>query len=79
MANARVVAGSNRLRHAVKVLQDQWQLTEPTWGDAVRTRFEDRYIRPVTPAADAAVNGMMKLAEALDQIRRDCSDRSETQ
>ena len=47
-------------------------------GDLVR-----RPIRPPEkllkdPAVDAAVIGMQKLADVLDQVRRDCSDRSET-
>jgi hypothetical protein len=78
MANANVIAGTNRLRHAIKVLRDQWALTEETWNDSVRRRFEERYLGPLDPAVDAAVIGMHKLAEVLDQVRRDCSDRSET-
>jgi hypothetical protein len=77
MANAKVVAGSNRLKSALNALQEQWRATEPTWRDSVRRRFEERHIRPVTPAVEAALIGMMKLAEVLDQVRRDCSDRSE--
>ncbi len=77
MANARVAAGSTRLRHTAGALREQWLATEATWGDAVRQRFEERHIRPIEPAVAAAVTGMMKLAEILDQVRRDCSDRSE--
>ena len=50
-------------------------------GDLERcgpARFEERYLGPFDPAVDAAVIGMQKLAEVLDQVRRDCSDRSET-
>jgi hypothetical protein len=78
MANARVIAGSNRMRHALKAFQEHWQAAEPAWNDAVRVRFEERYVRPLTPAVEAAALGMHKLADVLDQIRRDCSDRSET-
>jgi len=77
MANANVVAGSNRLKHALKALKDQWLITECTWNDAVRRRFEERYLLPLDPAADAALIGMQKLADLLDKVRRDCSDRSE--
>ncbi|HEV3167370.1 MAG TPA: hypothetical protein VGZ22_25395 [Isosphaeraceae bacterium] len=79
MANANVVAGSNRLRHAVKALQEHWRVTEATWTDSVRRRFEERYVLPIDPAAEAALIGMQKLAEILDRVRRDCSDRSEMQ
>jgi hypothetical protein len=78
MPNAKVMAGSNRLKQTLRALKDQWLVTEETWGDQVRRRFEDRYLGPIDPAVDAAINGMQKMAEVLDQIRRDCSDRSES-
>ena len=77
MPNARVMAGSTRLNQTIRALKDQWLVTEATWGDSVRQRFEDRYLAPLEPAVDSAINGMMKIAEVLDQVRRDCSDRSE--
>jgi hypothetical protein len=78
MPNARVMAGSTRLNQTVRALKDQWLVTEETWGDSVRQRFEDRYLAPLEPAVDSAINGMHKIAEVLDQVRRDCSDRSES-
>ena len=78
MPNARVMAGSTRLNQTVRALKDQWLVTEETWGDSVRQRFEDRYLAPLEPAVDSAINGMQKIAEVLDQVRRDCSDRSES-
>jgi hypothetical protein len=77
MANTRVLAGSNRLSQTIRALRDQWLLTEATWSDSARQRFEERYLAPLDPAVDAAVNGLQKIAEVLDQVRRDCSDRSE--
>ena len=78
MANARALAGSNRLKQSIRALRDQWLVTEETWSDSVKKRFEDRYLAPLDPAVDSAVFGIQKLAEILDQVRRDCSDRSET-
>jgi hypothetical protein len=78
MPNARVMAGSTRLKQTVRALKDQWLVTEETWGDSVRRRFEERYLAPLEPAVDSAINGMQKIAEVLDQVRRDCSDRSES-
>lgn len=77
MGSANVIAGSSRLKHALKVLQDHWLITKESWDDSVRVRFEERYLRPLGPASDAATIGMHKLAEALDKLRRDCTDRSE--
>jgi hypothetical protein len=78
MPNARVLAGSTRLHQTIRVLKDQWLVTEATWGDSVRRRFEERHLAPLEPAVDSAIKGMQKIAEVLDQIRRDCSDRSES-
>ena len=77
MGSANVIAGSNRLKHALKVLQDHWLITEESWNDSVKIRFEERYLRPLNPAADAAAIGMHKFAELLDKLRRECTDRSE--
>jgi hypothetical protein len=71
------MAGSNRLTQCTRLLRDQWLATEATWSDSVRQAFEERYLAPLEPAVDSAVNGLMKLAEVLDHVRRDCSDRSE--
>lgn len=78
MPNAKVLMGSNRLKQTMRALKDQWLITAATWSDKVRRKFEDRYLGPLDPAVDAAVSGMQKMAEVLDQVRRDCSDRSET-
>jgi hypothetical protein len=78
MPNAKVMAASSRLKQTLRGLKDQWLVTEATWSDVVRRKFEDRYLAPIDPAVDAAVNGMQKIAEVLDQVRRDCSDRSES-
>ena len=77
MANAKILAGSTRLKQTTRVLRDQWLVTEETWGDVVRQRFEERYLAPLEPAVDSAINGLQVMAEVLDKVRRDCSDRSE--
>jgi hypothetical protein len=77
MPNARVMAGSNRLKQCIRVLRDHWLATEGSWSDSVRQAFEERHLAPLDPAVDAAINGAMKMAEVLDNVRRDCSDRSE--
>ena len=58
MPNAKVMAGSTRLKQTIRVLQDQWLVTEATWSDSVRRRFEERYLAPLEPAVDSAMNGM---------------------
>jgi hypothetical protein len=77
MANANVVAGAQRLKVALRALQEQWHALEPTWSDSVRRRFEERYLLPLEPATDAALIGAHKLVDVLDRVRRDLTDRSE--
>ncbi len=77
MANANLMAGSNRLKHALKSLEDHWMNTRETWNDAVRQRFEERHLKPLDPATDAAVIAIQKFGEIVDRVRRDLSDRSE--
>ena len=71
MPNAKVMAGANRLKQTIRALKDQWLVTEATWGDQVRRSFEERYLGPIDSAVDSATNGMQKIAEVLDQVRRD--------
>ena len=78
MPNAKVLAGSSRLKQTIRVLRDHWLVTEATWSDSVRGRFEERHLAPLEPAIDAAVIGLTKLADVLEHVRRDCSDRSES-
>jgi hypothetical protein len=77
MPNAKALAGSHRLAQCFRLLRDQWLATEVTWSDSVRQRFEERHLTPLESAVDSAVNGINTMAEILEQVRRDCSDRSE--
>ncbi len=77
MANANVVAGSHRLKLAMRTLREHWLLVDPTWNDAVRRRFEERYLDAARPGGRRRLIGMQKLAEVLDRVRRDLTDRGE--
>jgi hypothetical protein len=44
----------------------------------VRRRFEDRHLAPLSSAVESATTSLQKLADVLEQVRRDCSDRSES-
>jgi hypothetical protein len=79
MPNAKALAGSHRLAQCFRLLRDEWLATETTWSDSVRRRFEEQHLLPLESAVDSAVNGISSMAEILEQVRRDCSDRSELQ
>ncbi len=78
MPNAKVLAGATRLDQCARALRDHWLVTEATWSDVVRQRFHERHLAPLESAVDSALNGIKAIAEVLDQVRRDCSDRSES-
>jgi hypothetical protein len=78
MVNANVAAGSQRLKLAMRNLRDQWLAVDPEWDDAVRRRFEERYLSPIEPAGEAAIIGLQKIAELLGKVRRDLTDRDES-
>ena len=78
MPNPNVMAGSSRVKHAIRTLREHWRAVEPNWDDSVSRRFEERHLAPLDPATDAALISMQKLAELLDRVRRDLTDRSET-
>ena len=50
MANANVMAGSNRLKHAIRGAPGALAGDRETWNDSVRQRFEERYLLPLDPA-----------------------------
>ena len=77
MPNAQMMAGSNRLRHALKALEEHWLTTRESWRDSASVRFEERHLKPLDSATDAAVVAMIKFGDVLDRIRHDLSDRSE--
>ena len=78
MANANVLAGSTRLKHSLRSLQEHWLAVEGTWGDASRRHFEERHLKPLDSATDAAVNAMQKFAEVLGRVHAELSARSGT-
>ena len=78
MANAALISSSNRLDHSMKALRERWEATRATWNDKVRRDFEERHLLPLESAVNSALDGMHKMAEVLDQVRRDCSDRNES-
>lgn len=76
MGNANVHSAANRLKHSLRDLLEHWDATRETWQDAVAREFEERQIRPLESATNAAMNGMQDLAEVLARVRADCDDRS---
>jgi hypothetical protein len=66
-------AGAARLKHAMKTLNDRWDLTRELWDDHVARDFEKNHLYPLDSQVEHALHGMDKLAEVLSKVRNECS------
>jgi uncharacterized protein YukE len=63
---------ANRLASLTRELNQRWQQTREGWSDSKAIEFEERYMRGVQAAVQAAVGGMNQLESTLRKIRNDC-------
>lgn len=63
---------ANRLSSLTRELNQRWQQTRESWSDSKALEFEQRYLREVQVAVQAAVGGMTMLESTLRKIRTDC-------
>ena len=66
-------AGSARLKHAMKSLNENWDVTRESWADKNALDFEKNHLVPVQQMVENALRGMDKLSEVLHKVRADCS------
>jgi hypothetical protein len=66
-------AGWNKLNHAMQVLREKWDQSEPAWRDQVRTEFAEEYLEPLESQVAVTLRGIKRLEETLRAARRQCS------
>lgn len=66
-------AGAARLKHAMKTLQEHWDLTREVWADKTAQDFEKHHLVPLQQQVENARRGMDKLTEVLQKLRQDCT------
>jgi len=66
-------AGSGALKHALKNLREQWEITREQWHDGVARDFEKNHLIPLDQQVNNALRGMDKITEVLQKLRHDCS------
>jgi hypothetical protein len=66
-------AGSARLNHSLKTLQERWAGTKELWSDQVSRDFEKNHLVPLVQQTESAIRGMDQIDEILKKIRQDCS------
>lgn len=67
-------SGSARLQHAMKTLQERWDLTREKWDDQVARDFEKNTLDPLDHMVKHALRGMQSISEVLTKARQDCSE-----
>jgi hypothetical protein len=66
-------AGGARLKHAMKALNEHWDITREKWADHVAADFEKNHLQPLEHQVNTALLGMQKLAEVLNKVRQECA------
>ncbi len=68
-------AGAARLKHALKTMRENWEITRETWNDGVARDFEKNHLLPLDQQVNTALRGMDKISEVLGKVRAECGDR----
>ena len=66
-------AGAARLKHALKTMRENWEITRESWNDAVARDFEKNHLLPLDQQCNTALRGMDKIHEVLQKVRQECS------
>ena len=69
--------GVIRLTRAAKQLRDRWSEIKEHWNDQNRRDFERNHLEPLAPEITLTLAAVQRLAEVLEQARRDCVDEQE--
>ena len=62
------VSHATRLRGATKELQQAWEVLGETWHDAVRERYQDRYLEPLRAQLQSTQVTVLEFAEFVDEM-----------
>jgi hypothetical protein len=65
-------AHAARLTALTKDLIQRWRQTRDVWRDAKAREFEERYVRELDAAVNAAASSIEQVEAVLRKIRSDC-------
>lgn len=66
--------GTGKLRHAYRSLEQVRTSTEEHWKDAIGREFFEKYLNPLEPKCNAALNAVGKLSQVFAKIELACRD-----
>jgi hypothetical protein len=67
-------SGSGKLNLALKALLLRWEETQGQWNDPVSQAFDENHYRPLESQLLATLRALDRLAQILDQARKECSE-----
>jgi len=65
-------AGAARLKHALKTLRENWEITKELWADGVARDFEKEHIIPLEQQVNTTLRGMDKINDVMSKVRQEC-------
>jgi hypothetical protein len=71
--------GVIRMTRSAKKLRDEWTATKEQWSDQNRRDFQQNHLDPIAPAITLMLSATQKLADILEQARRECTDDYESE
>lgn len=69
--------GSGKLAFAIKGLRAHWDQTANEWIDAVRSDFEEQYLKPIDDEVNGTLNAITNLSHVLTKAVQECEERGE--
>ncbi|HZZ27203.1 MAG TPA: hypothetical protein VFE46_04280 [Pirellulales bacterium] len=72
MRIADLTSGAAKIAAAHKSLRLNWEATKEHWHDENRVRFEEKFLDPLEPQLQAALDAIGALAEVLGRAEREC-------
>ena len=67
-------SGSGKLNLALKALRQRWGETQAQWSDPVSQAFDENHYQPLEGQLLATLRALDRLAQILDQARKECGD-----
>ena len=72
MRIADLTTGTAKITSAYKTMRVHWDSTTDEWQDANQRRFEERFLNPLEPQLNSALEAIGRLAEILSRAEREC-------
>jgi hypothetical protein len=74
MKTCDLQTGLGQLAHASQQLAEAWTAAKAQWSDEASRKFEEQHLREIPARLRLLVAATQRLAVAVEQAERDCSE-----